>query len=167
MPVTTDAIKALRDRTGAGIMDCKRALEEAQGELAQAEDILRERGIAKAAKKAGRETREGIIECYVHSGNRIGAMVELSCESDFVARTPPFRELAHNLAMQVAAMAPAYVDARDIAPEDNRDPEEVCLLQQPFIKDPTLLIHDLIREAVVKLGENVQVRRFARFALGE
>ncbi|MBI2873370.1 MAG: elongation factor Ts [Chloroflexi bacterium] len=148
-------------------MECKRALEDAGGKFDRAVDILKEKGFAKAAKKAARETREGLVHCYLHSGGRIAAMLELNCETDFVARTPEFQELAHNLAMQVAAMSPAYVSQEEMAPEDNRPPEEVCLLRQPFIKDPTRQVGELLQEMVAKVGENVRVRRFARFALGE
>ncbi len=162
-----DLIKALRQRTSAGVMDSKRALEEAGGDLDRAEEILREQGIASAAKKAGRETSEGVVETYVHSGGRIGAMVELNCETDFVARTPEFRELAHDVALQVAAMSPLYVDAEDVPEGDAAEPEESCLLRQPFIKDTTRTVGDLVTETVGRLGENIRIRRFSRFSLGE
>jgi elongation factor Ts len=148
-------------------MDCKSALEESDGDIAKAEEILRSKGIASAIKKSTRETNQGLVESYIHSGGRIGAIVEANCETDFVARTDDFKALAHNLAMQVAAMAPKYVDVSDIPDGDQENVEEVCLLQQPFIKDPSLSVQDLVREAAGKLGENVQVRRFTRFALGE
>ena len=135
--------------------------------MAKAEEILRSKGIASALKKSSRETNQGLVESYIHSGGRIGAIVEANCETDFVARTDDFRSLAHNLAMQVAAMNPKYVDASDIPDGDDENAEEVCLLQQPFIKDPSQSVQDLVREAAGKLGENVQVRRFTRFALGE
>ena len=167
MPINIDTIKALRGLTSAGIMDCKSALEESDGDLAKAEEILRSKGIASAIKKSTRETNQGLVESYIHSGGRIGAIVEANCETDFVARTDDFKALAHNLAMQVAAMAPKYVDVSDIPDGDQENVEEVCLLQQPFIKDPSLSVQDLVREAAGKLGENVQVRRFTRFALGE
>ncbi len=167
MPVNIDTIKALRDLTSAGIMDCKSALEESDGDIAKAEETLRSKGIASAIKKSTRETNQGLVESYIHSGGRIGAIVEANCETDFVARTDDFKALAHNLAMQVAAMAPKYVDVSDIPDGDQENVEEVCLLQQPFIKDPSLSVQDLVREAAGKLGENVQVRRFTRFALGE
>ena len=167
MPINIDTIKALRGLTSAGIMDCKSALEESDGDLAKAEEILRSKGIASAIKKSTRETNQGLVESYIHSGGRIGAIVEANCETDFVARTDDFKALAHNLAMQVAAMAPKYVDVSDIPDGDQENAEEVCLLQQPFIKDPSLSVQDLVREAAGKLGENVQVRRFTRFALGE
>ena len=167
MQVSVDLIKALRQRTSAGVMDSKRALEEAGGDLDRAEEILREQGIASAAKKAGRETSEGVVETYVHSGGRIGAMVELNCETDFVARTPEFRELAHDVALQVAAMSPRYVDAEDIPEGEPVEPEESCLLRQPFIKDTTRTVGDLVTETVGRLGENIRIRRFSRFSLGE
>ena len=167
MEATIESIKALREQTGAGIMDCKRALEQVNGDLSKAESILREEGIASAAKKASRATNQGLIESYIHSGSRIGAMVEVNCETDFVARTPDFGELAHDLAMQVASMSPQYVDTGDIPEGEEANPEESCLMQQPFIRDPGKSVQDLVNEAVGRLGENVRVRRFARFALGE
>lgn len=167
MAVTVDDIKALRQITGAGVMDSKRALEEASGDIEKAEEILRQQGIASAAKKANRATNQGLIESYIHSGGRMGAIVEVNCETDFVARTDEFKDLAHNLAMQVAAMSPSYVD-ESTAPEDETvDAAQDCLLQQPFIRDPAKTVQDLVNETVGKLGENVRVRRFTRFSLGE
>ena len=165
--VSVDAIKTLRARTSAGIMDCKRALEEAGGDVDKAEEALKQSGIALASKKAHREASEGVVECYVHTGNRVAAMVELNCETDFVARTQDFKDLAHNLAMQVAAMSPLYVDKEGIPLEDKVNPEEACLLEQPFIKDSAKTVGELITELVARVGENIQVRRFERFALGE
>ena len=162
-----ESIKALREETGAGIMDCKRALEESNGDLDQARETLREQGIASAAKKADRSTDEGVVDSYIHSGSRVGAIVELNCETDFVARTPDFRGLAHDIAMQVVAMSPRYVDASDVPEGDGQDPEEVCLLQQPFIKDTSVSVVDVVNEAVGKLGENIRVKRFTRFSIGE
>ncbi|MBI4201388.1 MAG: elongation factor Ts [Chloroflexi bacterium] len=167
MPITIDQVKALRELTGAGVMDCKRALEEASGDISKAEQILKAKGAASVARKATSATREGVIDSYIHSGSRIGAMVELSCETDFVARTREFRELAHQLSMQVAAMSPQYIDRSEMGAEDARNPEEACLLLQPYIKDPTRVVQDLITELAARVGENVRVRRFARFALGE
>jgi elongation factor Ts len=167
LQISVDSIKALRDRTDAGIMDCKRALQSADGNLGRAEELLKQQGIASASKKASRETNQGIVDSYIHSGGRIGAMVELNCETDFVARTDGFRTLAHDLAMQVAAMAPAYLDSGDIPPGADSNPQEICLMLQPFIKDPTMTVQDLVNETVGKLGENVRVRRFSRFSLGE
>ena len=144
-------------------MDCKKALDESNGNVDKAEQILKEQGIASAAKKAGRDTDQGLIETYIHSGGRIGAMVEVNCETDFVARTKEFSDLAHDIAMQIAAMNPSTLE------ENNTDIESdnSSLLQQPFIKDPSKNIQELINETVGKLGENIRVRRFKRFSLGE
>lgn len=166
MQVTTEAIRALRERTGAGIMDSKRALEEANGDMDQAEAALRIKGIAKAGEKAGRTTGEGVIDCYLHAGNKIGAMVELNCETDFVARTDEFKELAHNLAMQVAAMSPVYIAPEEIPSDDPREPEEVCLLSQAFIRDSSKAVNDLVLDMQARVRENIRVRRFIRFSLG-
>ena len=167
MKATVEDVKALREETGAGVMDCKRALESAKGDMDRAKDILRDEGMATAAKKASRSTEEGLVEAYVHSGARIGALVEVNCETDFVARTDSFKELAHGVAMQVAAMSPLYLDADDIPDGEAVDPDEVCLMRQPFIKDSTMTVQDVVNEAVGTLGENVRVRRFARFSLGD
>ena len=167
LSISIDDIKTLRQLTGAGVMDCKRALGEAQGDLEKAREILKKLGLATATKKAERETREGIIHSYVHSGNRLGALVEINCESDFVARTPEVRELAHNLAMQVAAMAPRYISQEEIVEGEDHPPQEVCLLEQPYIKDPTRTVKELVQEVIARVQENIRVRRFARFALGE
>ena len=167
MAVTVETIKALRDLTGAGIMDSKRALEETDGDVEAARKILREKGIASAAKKASRDTNEGLVEAYIHSGGRIGAIVELNCETDFVARTEDMRNLAHNVAMQVAAMSPKYVSDSDIPDGAEGSPQEVCLLSQPFIRDNEQTVQDVVNETIAKVGENVRVRRFSRFSLGE
>ncbi len=165
--VSTDLIRTLRERTGAGIMDSKRALEAAGGDIDKAESSLREKGLAKAASKSDRATAEGVIESYIHTGNRIGAMVELNCETDFVARTEEFKGLAHNLAMQVAAMAPLYVDESELPADETRQPEEVCLLSQAFIRDPSKTINDLVMDVRARVGENVKISRITRFGLGE
>ena len=167
MQITTEQIKALRDLTGAGIMDSKKALEEAEGDIEKAESLLKAKGIEKLASKSHRETSEGLIESYVHSGSRIGALVEVNCETDFVSRTPEFKDLAHNLSMQVAAMAPLYKDKSELPADDTSNPEEVCLLQQPFIRDNSRTIQDIVTEVAAKVGENVRIKRFARFSLGE
>ena len=143
-------------------MDCKRALEESDGDVSKAEKLLKDQGIASAAKKASRDTDQGLIETYVHSGGRIAAIVEVNCETDFVARTDEFSSLAHDIAMQIAAMDPTTVGGEE--PDEN---EEGSLLLQPFIKDPSKNIQDLINETVGKLGENIRERRFQRFSLGE
>jgi elongation factor Ts len=167
LEVTVELIKALREKTGAGIMDSKKALEEADGDLEKAQALLREKGLATAAKKADRATLEGLVESYIHSGGRIGALVEVNCETDFVARTEDFKDLAHDLAMQVAAMDPKYLDTSDVPDDDSSSPQESCLLQQPFIRDPSLTVRDRVNETIAQVGENVRVRRFSRFSLGE
>ena len=164
---TVEQIKALREQTGAGIMDCKQALEESSGDLEQAAAVLREKGFAQAAKRSGRATTEGVIEAYIHTGGRVGALVELGCETDFVARTPEFKDLAHNIAMQVAAMAPTYLDQEEMESGDNRPPAQASLLQQPFIKDNSRSVGEMVQEMAVKVGENVILVRFSRLALEE
>ena len=167
MELSVATIKELRERTGAGIMDCKRALEESGGDLAKAEDILAQQGIASAVKKASRSTEEGIVESYIHSGGRIGVLLEVNCETDFVARTDDFKELAHDIAMQVAAMSPSYVSSDEVPEGEDAESAETVLMYQPFIKDPSKSVQDLINEGIGKLGENIRVRRFTRFSLGE
>jgi len=167
LEVTVDLIRALRERTGAGIMECKTSLEANQGDLDKAAEALRVQGFAQVAKRADRATDQGVVEAYVHTGGRVGAMVELGCETDFVARTPEFKELAHNIAMQVAAMSPDYVSESDIDDGDERPPAQVSLLLQPFIKDSSSSVAEVIQEIAAKLGENVRVIRFSRLALGE
>ncbi len=164
--------------TGAGIMESKRALEETNGNLEEAVDVLRQRGLAKADKKAGRVAAQGLVEPYIHAGGRIGAIVEVNCETDFVARTPDFQTLAHDLAMQVAATKPRYLTEDEISDDEwvelekefgdrKRATEAVVFLAQPFIKNPRESVNDLVRAAIGKLGENIVVRRFARFEIGE
>jgi elongation factor Ts len=175
--ITTAMIKELRERTGAGIMDAKRALEEAGGDMDQAAEILRQQGLARAARKAGRATGQGLVHAYIHGGGRIGALIEVNCETDFVARTDIFKQLVHDLAMQVAATAPRYVSVEDVPPDvleegiqeaGSRDKflQQVVLLAQPFIKDPSKTVEEVIQAAIARLGENIRVRRFARFELG-
>jgi elongation factor Ts len=162
-------VARLRAETGAGVMECKRALDESGGDFEKAKLIIRERGQAKASAKADREAKEGAVEAYVHGGGRIGAMVELSSETDFVARSPEFHELAKAIAMQVAAMAPKYVSEDEI-PEGERGAAplaEVTLMAQPYIKEPSKTIGDLVTQYAATTGENVRVRRFARFELGQ
>jgi elongation factor Ts len=167
LEVTVETIKALRERTGAGIMDCKRALQRVDGDPDRAEQILRDQGIAAAAKKASRATNQGLVEPYAHSGGRIGALVEVNCETDFVARTPEFKQLAHDLAMQVAAMSPTYVDVDDVPEGEQVVHQESCLMQQPFIRDPAKSVQDLVNETIGRLGENIRISKFARLSLGE
>ena len=197
MEITTSMIKELREATAAGILDCKKALEASGGDLEKAKAYLREKGLAAAVKKADRAAEEGLIEAYVHTGSRVGALIELNCETDFVARTEAFEALAHDLAMQIVATKPLYLTPEDIPldvlekekdiyrvqagdtgkPEDiierivegklQKYYQEVCLMKQPFIKDDELTVQDVLTETIAKLGENIVVRRFARFELGD
>lgn len=148
-------------------MSCRNALIEASGDMEKAQQILKEKGILKAQKKLERSTTQGVIETYVHTGGRIGAMVEVSCETDFVARTDEFKELAHNLVMQVAAMPPQFISDDELPEGADVEPQADCLLLQPFIKDPSKTIQDIIVETITRLGENIKVARFARFELGK
>jgi elongation factor Ts len=197
MEISSKQVKELRDRTGAGMMECKRALEEAKGDLEAAIDLLRSRGAAKAAKRAGRETKEGAVGSYIHMGGKIGVLVELGCETDFVARNDEFQELVRNLAMHIAAASPLAVSSDQI-PEDlverergvfreqvrqEGKPEQLwdkivegklkkyyqenTLLDQPYVRDPDMSVGQLVQQVSAKTGENIVVRRFARYALGE
>lgn len=195
MEITAAMVKELRAQTSAGVLDCRKALENSGGDMAKAAELLREKGLAAAAKKADRETKEGLIGHYVHTGSKIAAMVEVNCESDFVARTELFKGLIRELAMQIVAARPTYVKIEDITPEaleelknqfrltidESKTPEqaerildgklgkyyeETVLLEQPYIKDEGMKVKDLITEAIAKLGENIQVRRFARLEVG-
>lgn len=148
-------------------MDCRNALIEAEGNLERALECLKEKGFAKAEKKAGREARQGLVEAYVHGGGKIGAMVEVNCETDFAAHTTEFKELAHNLALQIAALSPKYISKDEIPADVQLDAREVCLLEQPFIKEPERTVLDLITGTIAKVGENIKVKRFIRFELGE
>ena len=166
MPVSVDDIKVLREQTGAGVMDCRNALDEADGNLEKAIGLLREKGLSKGQKRSDREIGQGLVEAYIHGG-RIGALVEINCETDFVARTDVFKELAHDVAMQIASMAPAGVTPDDLPDGIEGEPEELALLTQPFIKDPSKTIQDLVNEAVTATGERIKIRRFTRYELGE
>ena len=167
--ITAAQVMELRARTGAGVMDCRKALAEAGGDLERAAELLRATGLGMAEKKAGRATREGLVEAYIHGNGRLGALVEVNCETDFVARTEDFRQLARELAMQVAATAPRYLSREDVPAAERDDPQvkELILLEQPYIRDAGRTVQDLITETVAKVGENIQVRRFARFRVGE
>ncbi len=197
MAITAQQVKELREMTGVGPLDCKKALEQFDGDLQKAADYLREKGLAKAAKKAGRATNEGIVHIYLHHNGRLGVMVELNCETDFVAKTPQFHELANDIALQIANLAPKYIRREDIpeaeleaerdlqrrrAREEGKPDsvidkiiegrmskfyEELVLLDQPFIKDDSVTIGAMITQAIASLGENITVGRFARFAVGE
>ena len=194
--ITADAVKELRERTGAGFMDCKNALVEAEGNIDTAIGLLRERGLAAAAKKSGREAREGLVSSYIHTGGRVGVLIEVNCETDFVARTEDFQRLVRDLAVQVAGMAPQWVDSDAIPtdvleakraelladPATQKKPEairpqivegqlkkwfsQVCLYDQPF-RDEERTVRDLVTEKIATIGENIRVRRFKRYALGE
>jgi len=167
LAVDVQLVRTLRDQTGAGIMDCKEALENSDGNLEKAVLALREKGVASAVKRVGRETNEGVIETYLHTGGRVGAMVELGCETDFVARTEEFQKLAHDIAMQVAAMGPVYVSEDDIEEGDARPPAEISLMQQSFIKNNSTSVGEMVKELAAKVGENVRIVRFSRLAVGE
>ena len=197
MAVTAAMVKELREKTGAGMLDCKKALEEANGDMEKATQILREKGLAAAAKKAGRIATEGLVESYIHAGGRIGVLVEVNCETDFVAKTDTFKEFVKDIAMQIAAAKPLYVRREDV-PQEVLDKEreilkaqalnegkpahivekmvegrlgkyyeENCLLEQAFIKDPDKTVGDLLKEKIAQIGENISIRRFARYELGE
>ncbi len=197
MSVDTSLVKQLRESTGAGFLDCQKALSQSGGDLAKAVEYLRQKGLAAAQKKAGRETKDGLVGSYIHAGGKLGVLIEVNCETDFVAKTPDFQDLARDLAMQVAAANPSFVRRED-APSEVVDQErrvfegqakesgkpqpvwekivagrlekyyaESCLLEQTFVKDPALTINDLIAQKIAKLGENISVRRFARFRLGD
>jgi elongation factor Ts len=196
MEITAKLVKQLRDKTGAGMMECKTALKEADGDLEKGEVILRKKGIASATKKSSRSTKQGVIGTYIHPGAQLGVLIEVNCESDFVARTEDFQELVHDLAMQVAAADPQFLRKEDVTeaalakerdihraralnegkPEKmmekivegrmNKFYEEVCLYEQPFIKENTITIADVIKSKIAKLGENIAVTRFVRFKVG-
>jgi elongation factor Ts len=197
MEITAAMVKKLRDMTGAGMMECKAALTEAKGNTEEAVAILRKRGLAQATKKAGRSTNEGLIGSYIHMGGKIGVLVEVNCESDFVARTEDFQSLAREVAMHIAAASPQYLRREDVPPDvlerereiyraqmkdQNKPPqviekivegklnsfyEQVCLLDQPSIRDPKVTIGQTVQAAIAKLGENISIARFVRFKLGE
>ena len=167
--MNTDLIKNLREKTGAGIMACKSALESSNGDLEKAEKILQEQGIASARKKIGRNAQEGIISSYIHENNKIGVLLEINCETEFVANTDDFKDLAHNITMQIAAMNPIYIDmeSNPTILNDEQPSKDNSLLSQQFIKDNEKSIQDLIEETSGKLGEKIEVKRFQRFAISE
>ena len=163
MDISASAVKELREKTGAGVMECKRALQDANGDMEKASEALRQKGLTKHLKVAGRAANQGLIESYIHTGGRIGALVELNCETDFVARTDEFRTLAREIAMQVASMDPKSVGTMG---DDGTTDDETALLDQSYIREPSKTIRDIIRETIGKVGENIQVSRFSRFEVG-
>ena len=197
MSLDMDAVKELRARTGAGVLDCKKALSECGGDVEKSVDYLREKGLAKAAKKVGRTAAQGLVFSYIHTNGKIGVLVELNCETDFVARTDEFQKLGHEIAMQIAAANPQYVSPEEVPSDDlerekeiyrnqaleegkpahivdkiaegrvNKFYEETCLLEQNYIRDPDRKIKDMVIENIAKMGENIVVRRFARYSIGE
>ena len=166
MKISIEAVKELRNRTNVGIADCNKALLEVCGDMEKAVEFLKQRGAAIAEKKKDAAVTEGVIEAYIHHTKRIGALVELNCETDFVAHTAEFKELAHDLAMQIAATSPQFLTSEELPPEAETDPQAVCLLSQPFIKEPDKTVQEILAETIAKVGENIKVRRFARFELG-
>jgi elongation factor Ts len=166
MKISIEAVKVLRNRTSAGVLECNDALSESGGDIDKAIEILKHRGLAIAEKKKDVTVAEGVIEAYVHHTKRIGALVELNCETDFVAHTDEFKGLARDLAMQVAALSPRFITGEEIPPETEIDPQTACLLSQPFVKEPSKTVQEIIAETIAKVGENIKVRRFARFELG-
>jgi len=166
LKIPTNRIKELRDQSGAGIMACRNALLEAKGDMEKAAQILKQRNLLRVESKAKRSTTQGIIEAYIHTGGRIGAMVELNCETDFVARTDEFKALAYNLAMQVAAIPPQFILPEEIPEGADVEAQTACLLLQPYIKDLDKTVQDIIAETIAKVGENIRVSRFARFEIG-
>jgi len=194
--ITSQMVKELRDKTNAGMMDCKKALTDTDGDMEKAVDLLRQKGLAVAAKRAGRETREGVVESYIHAGGKLGVMVEVGCETDFVAKTDDFKAFAKNIAMHIAAANPVAVNREEVpadvlqretdiyinqAQESGKPQQiiekivggkvekylaEICLLEQKYVKNPDLSIQDLLNELVAKMGENISVKKFARFQIG-
>lgn len=167
MKITTDSVKDLRGQSGAGIMECHNALLETEGDMEKAIELLKQQSFYKVEKKKSRATSQGLIEAYIHTGGRIGAVIEVNCETDFVARTDEFKELAHNLAMQIAAMTPQYVSSEEIPEGADVEAKATCLLLQSYIKNPDMTVQDVIDETIARVGENIKVGRFTRFELGE
>ena len=166
MNVTIERIKALRDKCGAGIMECRNALLQAEGDIDKAIEILKQQSLIKVEKKKQRTAAQGLVEAYIHTGGRIGTIVELNCETDFVTRTDEFKKLAHELAMQVAACDPKCISPEEMTKEADTEAQPTCLLLQPYIRDPNKTIQDLINDTIAKLGENIKIARFARFEVG-
>jgi elongation factor Ts len=167
LDITAEMVKNLRVQTGAGVMSCRSALIESQGDVDKAIELLKEQNLLQVEKKSNRKTSQGSVASYVHAGGRIGVIIEVNCETDFVARTDEFKELIHNLAMQVAAMSPLCINKEDIPADAEAEPETASLLLQPYIKDTTRTVQDIINETIAKTGENIRVKRFTRYELGE
>jgi len=167
LKVPTARIKELREQSGAGIMECRNALLEAEGNVEKALQILKQQNLFKVEKKRTRSVSQGLIEAYIHTGGRIGAMVEINCETDFAARTEEFKALAHNLAMQVAAMSPQFISQEEGTEAADIEAQTACLLLQPYIRKPDMTVQNIIDETIAQVGENIKVSRFARFEVGE
>jgi len=165
--ISVDLVKELKEQSGAGIMACRKALLETEGDIEKASALLKQQGLLIVQKKVNRTAIQGLVEAYIHTGGRIGAIVEVNCETDFVARTDEFRELAHNIAMQVAAMCPQFISAEEVPETSEVEPQTACLLLQPYIKDLSKTVQDIINETVAKVRENIKINRFARFELDE
>ena len=167
MTISVEQVKELRQATAAPVLDCKKALQNTGGDFDLAVDWLRQKGLSTAAKKAGRQANEGVVDAYIHPGSRVGVIVEVNCETDFVARTDEVKELIHNIAMQVAAMNAKFISKSDMPKSEEEDSSKICLLEQQYIKDPSITIQDLLNDVIAKVGENIQVTKIVRFALGE
>jgi elongation factor Ts len=167
MAISASDVKELRERTGAGMLECKKALEDARGDVAKAMEALKQKGHALAEKRAERETAEGVIGHYLHHNHRVGVLVEVNCESDFVARTEDFKNLVSAVAFQVAGMSPKYLSKDEIPAGSEEDPKVVALLEQPYMRDDSKTIGELVKDTIGKTGENIRIRRFVRYALGE
>lgn len=166
MKIPTDTVKELREQSGAGIIECRNVLLETEGDIEKALQVLKQRSLFKAEKKRKRSASQGLVEAYIHGGGRIGAMIEVNCETDFVARTDEFKELAHNLAMQVVAQDPQFLSGEEAPEGTEGEAQTICLLLQPYIKNTDMTVQDLINETIAKVGENIKVSKFARFELG-
>ena len=167
MAISASDVKELRERTGAGMLECKQALESAKGDLDKAMAALKEKGHALAEKRSGRETLEGVIGSYMHHNHRVGTLVEVNCESDFVARTDDFKHLVTAVALQVAGANPKYLSKEDMPEGSEEDPKVVCLLEQSYLKDESKTVAEMVKETIAKTGENIRIRRFARFEVGD
>ncbi len=166
MEISVEAVKEVRAQTSAGMLDCKKALQQASGDVNGAIEALRQKGFAMAEKRASRAVSEGVVAAYLHHNNRVGALVELNCETDFVARTEEFRRLAYDIAMHVVAASPSYLSPDEFSADCNGSPEDICLLAQPYVRDPSKTVADVITETIARTGENIRIGRFARIEVG-